>query len=40
MNSRDTKTEHPDRGGLVLYVSLSVLVAVIAYAMMILPLRG
>jgi len=40
MNSRATNTEHPDRGGLVLYVSLSILVAVIVYAMMILPLRG
>jgi hypothetical protein len=40
MNSRDTKTERADRGGLVLYVSLSVLVAVIGYAMMILPQRG
>lgn len=40
MNSRDTKTEPPAGNGLVLYVSLSVLVAVIAYAMMILPQRG
>ena len=40
MNSRDRQTERADRGGLVFYVSLSVLVAVIGYAMMILPQRG
>ncbi len=40
MNSRDTNTEGGGSGGLILYLSLSVLVAVIAYAMMVLPQRG
>jgi hypothetical protein len=40
MKSRDRRTETPGRGGLVLYVSLSLLIGIIGYAMMILPQRG
>ncbi|MFL6415500.1 MAG: hypothetical protein ACJ74Y_07510 [Bryobacteraceae bacterium] len=40
MLARDNDTNPPDRGGFVFYVSLSLLIAVIGYAMMILPQRG
>lgn len=40
MDSRNTSTEPPSSSSIVFYVSLSVLIGVIAYAMMILPQRG
>ncbi len=40
MHSGNTSTEPQRRGNILFYVSLSVLVGVIGYAMMILPQRG
>ena len=40
MDSRNTSTQQPRSGSIVFYVSLSVLIGVIGYAMLILPQRG
>jgi len=40
MNSGDHNTEPPTSGSTIFYLSLSVLIGVIAYAMIILPQRG
>lgn len=40
MHAGNTTTEPPARGNIIFYVSLSVLIGVIGYAMLILPQRG
>jgi hypothetical protein len=40
MKSRDLNTEPAGRSSALLYVSLSLLIGIIAYAMIILPQRG
>jgi hypothetical protein len=40
MHSPNESTERPSSGNIVFYVSLSVLICVIGYAMMVLPQRG
>ncbi len=40
MHSPNTSTEPTNRGSFIFYVSLSVLIGVIVYAMSVLPQRG
>ncbi len=40
MKSRHRQPERSGRGGFVFYLSLALLVAIVAYAMIILPQRG
>jgi len=40
MHSGNTSTEPGRHGNMLFYVSLSVLIGVIGYAMIVLPLRG